>query len=59
MSCHTSKGEKNCAQQTCQEVMCGVEQEDGSYAFYSNVGHAKLPLQGVAAIGDTVAGARL
>ena len=35
-----------------------MAQEDGSYAFYANVGHAKLPITGVAAIGDTVAGAR-
>ncbi len=33
----------------------GVLQEDGSYAFFNNMGHAKLPLHGVAAIGDTVA----
>lgn len=32
-------------------------QEDGSFAFYHNLGHAKIPINGNDAIGDTVAGA--
>lgn len=32
-----------------------VKQEDGSFAFYHNLGHAKIPLNGNDAIGDTVA----
>lgn len=58
MSLRTLQGEKSCAQQTCKEVVCEVVQEDGSCAIYANVGHVTLPIHGVAAIGDIVAGAR-